>query len=143
MTEERGRILRPSSIPARERGGGARTIPLVTRATGSTSFMSGITSFAPGASIPLHFHNCEESVFLLEGRAIAEIDGVPHELAAGEMSFIPAEVPHRFINASASEEMRILWTYASVNATRTIVATGETRRIEDEHRASLSTGLHD
>lgn len=136
-----GRIFRPSTIPARERGGGARTIPLVMRASGSTSFLSGITSFAPGASIPLHFHNCEESVFLLEGRAIAEIDGVAHGVAAGDMSFIPAEVPHRFINASTSEEMRILWTYASVEATRTIVATGDTRRIEDEHRASLATDL--
>jgi hypothetical protein len=31
--------------------------------------------------------------------------------------------------------MRILWTYASVDADRTIIATGETRRIDDEHSA--------
>ena len=141
MTGARGRVIRPSTIPACERGGGARTSPLVSRASGSTSFMSGLTTFAPGASIQLHFHNCEESVFLLEGRAIAEIDGVAHEVAAGDMSFIPAKVPHRFINASASEEMRILWTYASIDATRTIVATGDTRRIEDEHRAGPATDL--
>lgn len=138
MTEAKGRILRPATIQARNRGGGARTIPLVNRATGSTSFMSGITIFAPGASIPLHLHNCEESVLLLEGRATAEIDGVKHEVEAGEVSFIPAGIAHRFINASASEEMSIYWTYASLDATRTIVATGETRRIEDEHRGPLA-----
>lgn len=135
MTEARGRILRPSTMTARERGGGARTIPLVTRAIGSTSFMSGITVFAPGTSIPLHFHNCEECVLLLEGHAVAEIDGLEHVVTAGEASFIPAGVPHRFINASSNEEMKIFWTYASLDATRTIVATGVTRRIEDEHRA--------
>ena len=138
MSGARGVILRPSAIPARERGGGARTIPLVTSATGSTSFFSGITSFAPGASIPLHFHNCEESVILLEGQAIAEIEGVEHDIAAGEMSFIPAGIPHRFINASTTEEMKILWTYASLDANRTIVSTGETRRVDDEHRAALA-----
>ena len=94
--------------------------------------------FPPGASIPLHLHNCEESVLLLEGRATAEIDGVKHEVEAGEVSFIPAGIAHRFINASASEEMSIYWTYASLDATRTIVATGETRRIEDEHRGPLA-----
>jgi quercetin dioxygenase-like cupin family protein len=136
VTGSRGRILRPSTIPARERGGDARTIPLVTSGIGSTSFLSGITTFGPGASIPLHFHNCEESVFLLEGIAIAEIDGVAYDLEKGDMSFIPAGVPHRFINASAADEMRILWTYGSIDADRTIVATGETRRIDDELRAA-------
>ena len=68
-TEQRAAVLRPSAIPARQRGGGAKTIPLVTRRTGSTSFINGITIFEPGAAIPLHYHNCEESVLMLEGNA--------------------------------------------------------------------------
>jgi putative monooxygenase len=40
--------------------------------------------------------------------------------------------PHRFRNASPDAPMRILWTYASVHATRTIVATGVTSRVEAE-----------
>lgn len=128
-------ILRPKEIPARERGGGARTIPLVTRSTGSTSFINGITIFEPGAAIPLHRHNCEESVMLLEGHAIAEVDGVRHELGPQDTTFIPANLPHRFINLSETEPMKILWIYASVDADRTIVATGDTRSIDDEHKA--------
>lgn len=131
-------VLRPSTIPARQRGGGAKTIPLVTRRTGSSSFINGITIFEPGAAIPLHSHNCEESVLLLEGTAIAEIDGVEYPIEAGDITFIPAEIPHRFRNVSATEGMKILWTYASVNATRTIIATGDTRSIDDEHLAPVA-----
>jgi quercetin dioxygenase-like cupin family protein len=136
--ERKAVVLRPSEIPARQRGGGAKTIPLVTRRTGATSFINGITIFEPNAAIPLHFHNCDESVLMLEGSAIAEIDGVEVPVNAGDTSFIPAGIPHRFRNVSTTEGMRILWTYASINATRTIVATGETRSIDDEHQAPIA-----
>lgn len=134
-TSRTAAVLRPSEIPARQRGGGAKTIPLVTRRTGSSSFINGMTIFEPGAAIPLHRHNCEESVLLLEGEAIAEIAGVEYPIAAGDVTFIPAEVPHRFRNASKTAGMKILWTYASVDATRTLVATGDTRSIDEEHQA--------
>src|SRR5262249_10804979 len=107
-------ILRPAEIPSHDRGGGARTIPLVTRAVGAISFISGITVFEPGASVPLHRHNCEESIVILEGTAIAEIDGIEHEVATGDTTFMPANIPHRFRNASTTAPMRMLWTYGSV-----------------------------
>ena len=128
-----GAVFRPGEIRAAERGGGARTIPMVNRKCGSTQMMNGITMFDGGAAIPLHTHNCEESVMLIEGHAVAEIDGVEYELAPFETTWIPAYVPHRFRNASASAPMRIFWTYASIDATRTLVSTGETRRVDAEH----------
>jgi putative monooxygenase len=129
-------IIRPSRLTARERGGGVRTIPLVTRAHGATTFINGITIFDPGTAVPLHRHNCEESVVILEGHALVEIDGQQFEVGPQETTFLPANIPHRFRNASSTESMRILWTYASVDANRTIVATGDTRRIDAEHGAS-------
>jgi quercetin dioxygenase-like cupin family protein len=126
-------ILRPTEIEARSRGGGVRTIPLVTRKVGSTSLINGITIVDPGAAVPLHSHNCEESVVILSGRAMVEIEGIEHEVAADDTTFLPANIPHRFRNASQTEVLRILWTYASVDATRTIVSTGQTRSIDDEH----------
>ena len=134
-----GIIIRPSQLTARDRGGGVRTIPLVTRAHGATAFINGITIFDPGAAVSLHRHNCEESVVILEGRAIVEIDGREFDVGPQETTFLPANIPHRFRNASATESMRILWTYASVDANRTIIATGDTRRIDDEHGTSLNT----
>ena len=126
-------ILRPAECCAHDRGGGARTTPLVTRACGSAGLINGITAFDPGAAIELHHHNCEESVMVLEGEAIAEIDGVRHQLQAGDTTWIPANVPHRFRNASDRAPMRNFWTYASVDATRTLAGTGETRTIDAEH----------
>ena len=137
-TAAKAAVLRPSKIPARQRGGGAKTIPLVTRKTGSTSFINGITIFEPGAAIPLHKHNCEESVMLLEGTAIAEVDGVEYPIQAGDLTFIPANIPHRFRNISTTEGMKILWIYASVDATRTLIETGDTRSIDDEHKAAVA-----
>jgi putative monooxygenase len=125
-------ILRPHELKTNHRGGGARTTPLVTRRCGSTSMINGITAFDPGAAIGVHFHNCEESVMVIEGEAIAEIDGVQHYLGTNDTTWIPANVPHRFINAS-DKPMRIFWTYATIDATRTMVATGESRSIDAEH----------
>lgn len=125
-------ILRPTALMTNDRGGGARTTPLVTRSCGSTSLINGITAFDPGAAIGMHMHNCEESVMVIEGEAIAEIDGVQHYLATNDTTWIPANVPHRFINAT-DQPMRIFWTYANIDATRTMIATGETRTIDAEH----------
>jgi putative monooxygenase len=129
-------VLRPDQLPVTERGGGARTVPLVTAALGSKEMLNGITSFQPGAAIPLHSHNCEESVIILEGSAVFELDGVEHELKRYDTTWIPPNVPHRFRNASDRDPLRIFWTYASVDATRTMIGTGETRSIASEHKGS-------
>jgi quercetin dioxygenase-like cupin family protein len=138
MRAQEPRIFRPSEIPAAARGGGVKSIPLLTKRTGSTSFINGLTIFPPSGSVPLHKHNCDESVLLLEGNAIAEIAGEEHAVAQGDVTFIPEGVHHRFRNASDLREMTIMWTYASVDADRTIIATGETRRIDDEHMAPIA-----
>jgi len=129
-------ILRPQELKTNDRGGGARTTPLVTRKCGSTSMINGITAIDPGAAIGLHKHNCEESVMVIEGQAIAEIDGVQHSLDTNDTTWIPADIPHRFINPT-DKPMRIFWTYASVDATRTMIATGEERTIDAEHVQKL------
>lgn len=132
MTDKTPAILRPDTLPVNDRGNGARTIPLVTRACGSTSLINGITAFDPGAKIGLHYHNCEESVLILEGEAIAEIGGTRHSLKAGDTTWIPANLPHRFLNETDAP-MRIFWTYADIDATRTMVETGACQSIDEEH----------
>ncbi len=133
VSEPKGAVLRPDEIRPADRGGGAKTIPLVHPGLGAKSLINGITIFAPGAAIAFHTHNCEESVMVLEGDAVAVLDGVEHRLKAGDTTWIPANVPHRFVNASQTNEMRIFWTYADVAATRTLVETGETRFVAAEH----------
>jgi quercetin dioxygenase-like cupin family protein len=106
---------------------------MVTPASGSTQLLNGFTLFEPGAAIPMHFHNCEESVLLVEGDAIATIDGVEHRLQVGDTTWLAPNIPHFFKNASDTKPMRIFWTYASVEANRTLVESGETRPIAAEH----------
>lgn len=129
------RVLRPSEIKAHDRGGGARTTPLVGPAIGAQGFLNGITEFGPGAAIPFHSHNCEESVVLLEGEAVLDIGGQEYPVKPFETTWIPPNVPHRFRNVSATQGMKILWIYASPQATRTLTETGETRPIAAEHGA--------
>lgn len=125
-------VLDPAGLPFRERGGGVSTVHLVTAARGATAMLNGITRIAPGAAVPEHFHNCEESVIVLAGRAIGHIDGAAFDMPRHCTTLIPAGVPHHLANPSADEPAIIFWTYASVDATRTIVATGKTTRIAEE-----------
>jgi putative monooxygenase len=124
-------VLRPGELPFVERGGGARTVHLVGPEIGSLAFTNGITEFEPGASIPLHSHDCQESVTVLSGEARFEDETGKHDLDAGDTTLVPAGVIHRFVNRGRGP-MRILWTYGSVAPTRTNAATGETHPIVRE-----------
>jgi quercetin dioxygenase-like cupin family protein len=105
---------------------------MVTPDCGAAGLINGFTTIPPGGSIPLHYHNVEESVLVLAGRATVEIGGTREVAQAGDVVWVPAEVPHRFLN-EGSEVLKIFWTYAGAGATRTLTATGETRRVAIEH----------
>lgn len=118
-------VLQPESRPTIDRGGGITTTYLAGRDVGAEMITNGTTSFAPGASVPLHSHNCEESMIILEGVADFEDDHGIRRLKTGDTTLVPAGIVHRLANP-ADTPMRFLWIYASIDATRTIAATGET-----------------
>lgn len=126
-------LISPEDVAAKDRGGGIRTVPLVTARTGSMQMLNGVTTIEAGAAVPEHYHNCEECVLVLSGKARAHIDGVAYDVAPGDVSWIPEGVPHFFRNVSDTGPLSIFWTYASIDATRTIVATGITTRIDEEN----------
>jgi quercetin dioxygenase-like cupin family protein len=117
-------VLRPEHVRSIDRGGGITTIPLVSRSIGAASFTNGITSFESGSSLPHHSHNCDESVFVIEGLAAYEDSDGSRTLEPGDTTLVPAGVVHRFSNPGDSV-LRILWTYGSSRPTRTIVGEPE------------------
>lgn len=129
------RHFKPKDLPSFGRGANIATTPMAGRRTGSQSLMTGITTIGVGGAIPLHTHNCDESVLVLEGSATVEVAEETFNVAANETTFIPADIPHRFVNATHTP-LKIFWTYASADATRTLVETGETRRVDAEHQTA-------
>jgi len=119
-------VLRAGEIERFDRGAGVATLPYVGRWNAKGNRVTtGITVFEPGTAIPLHTHNVEESVLLLEGEATAVVGEESFDLEAGDATWVPAGMPHRFANRGQGR-MRIYWVYGGREVTRTIVATGQT-----------------
>lgn len=119
-------ILHPADIELFDRGTGVKTIPLIGKwNTEGNKVTTGMTIFEPGTALPLHTHNVEETVLVLEGEATAVVGDDEFPLMAEDVTWVPAGVPHCFINRGRTT-MRIYWVYGGRAVTRTICATGET-----------------
>ena len=114
-------VLPGLESPPVERGGGVRTWYLVTVERGATEFLTGITEFDAGASLAPHFHNCQESVIVLEGKAVFEASGESAEMVQHATTLVPTGTVHRFQNPGPGR-LRILFVYGSTQVTRTIVS---------------------
>ena len=119
-------VIRPDEVEVFDRGSGVRTVPYVGAWNcGPNRVTTGTTVFAVGTEIPLHSHNVEESVLVFSGQATAVIDGERVDLEAGDATWVPAGVPHQFINRGDGE-LTIYWVYGGREVTRTMTATGVT-----------------
>jgi mannose-6-phosphate isomerase-like protein (cupin superfamily) len=134
------RVLRFEDAEWHDRGTGVKSRVLVSRQIGSDNLTNGVTVFPPGAKIAVHWHNCDESVVILEGEAVCEIDGTQFPMRPLDTTYVPANVPHRFLNFT-SHPMSILWTYAAGYVTRTFAETGVTvEHMSAGDKAAAPTG---
>ena len=86
-------------IPADRRRGGEIRVVLGPKTAGSTSGFMGTATLAPGERIAEHLHPySEEFLFVTAGAIVAELDGVPYPVAAGEGLLVPPHVRHRLVN---------------------------------------------
>lgn len=95
---------------------------LFARRFGSRGICGGYGVFEPGASLPCHHHEYDESITIVTGHAICQVAGREYELADCATACVPQGRPHRFLNRSA-ERMAMIWVYAGDEPKRTLVAT--------------------
>ncbi len=119
------RVLKYRELPIVDWGGGVTAQLLVSTELGAEGLTSGITSFAPGSALPIHTHNCDEQVSVIEGSAVAEVGDESFPLEPFDTTFVPQGIAHRFRN-SGETVMRILWSYPHSHVTRTLTETGRT-----------------
>ena len=116
-------ILKIDDVPVHARGDGVESTLLVAKERCGAPFTSGITRFPAGKKVPMHSHNCDEQVTILEGSAEVELDGKRTPVSVMDTTYVEAGKPHRFIN-TGDGPLVIFWVYAAV--TRTFIESGET-----------------
>lgn len=79
-----------------------------THAHGATMYQM-MASLVAGSTMPEHRHPQEQIVHVLKGRARLIVDGVPHEMTAGDSFYLASNVPH---GIETMEETLILDTFS-------------------------------
>ena len=126
MSDNEPLILHPADIELIDRGAGVRTTPLIGNWNRKgNNLTTGLTAFEPGKGIAMHSHNVEETVMILEGQATVVIGDESFEAEAGDVTWIPAGVPHYFKNRGDGQ-MKIYWVYVTQAVTRTLTESGVT-----------------
>jgi quercetin dioxygenase-like cupin family protein len=91
-------------------GGGLHTWKLLAEDTGGAFFLFE-DDLSQGKTTPLHRHpEADETVYVLEGEILVNVDGKESRVGAGGMTFTPKGVPHAFVVVSDGARVLTLQT---------------------------------
>jgi quercetin dioxygenase-like cupin family protein len=117
------RIVRSADAPGYELALGTSFYDLFAARFGAVGICGGYGRFNPGTALPCHIHDYDESITIVEGKALCQVMGRRYRLTGYDTAFVPAGRPHRFINESP-KKMAMVWVYAGDEPARTIVKAG-------------------
>lgn len=107
--------------PAIEIGPGVRFDGLVGSFNRARGITTGLVTLAPGAQLACHLHPYAESVTLLSGSLLMEVEGRRYALQPLDTLTVPAERAHVAQNPASREPAVLHVAMASDSPTRTLV----------------------
>jgi quercetin dioxygenase-like cupin family protein len=105
------RIRRRAEAPPFELAPHAMFQDLYNAELGSRGICGGYGLFEPGARLPCHRHEFDESITIVQGTATCVVEGRRHELSGCATAMVPQGRCHYFINLTL-EPMAMIWVYA-------------------------------
>ena len=92
-----------SDVEAKDAGTGTSKLTirwLITRETGAKNFAMRLFEMDAGGYSPLHSHNWEHEIFILEGEGLVVGGEETVKFVAGDAIFIPSNEKHQLRNNS-------------------------------------------
>lgn len=93
---------------------------------------TGLVTFVPGAVLPCHRHTFAESITLLQGRALVDVEGRHYEIGPLDNVTIPRDLAHRVTNLSRATPALFHIAMASAAPARELVNQFFSRRTMPE-----------
>ena len=72
---------------------------LITKKDGAENFAMRLFEIKPDGYTPLHQHDWEHEVFILEGNGVVRNKDSEEKFKPGDVFFVPATEWHQFVNA--------------------------------------------
>ena len=85
---------------------------LVGAEQGAVHTELAVGALAPGGWLQRHFHSFEESLYVLAGELLLEIDGHTHRLVQGDYALMPVGAWHALGNAGPTDALALVNTPA-------------------------------
>jgi len=81
---------------------------LVGRRTGAKTYAMRHFDIKPGGIIPLHSHDEEHEIFVLEGEAkvLGDVEGLVAK--KDDVVFVPSNIPHGYDNTEGTQSFRFI-----------------------------------
>ncbi len=122
MRPDRAEVISEvATCPRAEIAGGVSFQCQVGGHNGARSLTTGLVTFTPEAGLPYHSHPFSESITLLQGEIMIEVEGRCYELGRLDNIVIPREIAHAARNLSAREPAVLHIAMASEQPTRVLV----------------------